>query len=485
MKTIHEIVLEEGYEPAQIVPALRGYSAVNFVSDSNAISYAPNGVPESVWQRISERYNPFLQRPFRRLEVAPEPVYFKEKSDVYIGSKVTQRLVNNQFIMEQPETARRLYQYLNWTLRMSKSAQTGVTLQGRNGTKVLVFDVELHNFNGEGLYALCIPNDVVTHRTQMWQLADLLTAAELMHLLGIHQTDLPRGGVRAISSQFRAHRALKSDLRKIKAKIRHLDSRRKPMRYAHLKCIQTGNGGKKKNGKRPEDKTLTVSFSVFYDAVQKALGFDAVDLIPIVSITSKKEKNHSKKLEDFSVDYLLPVQVGSDWVGVVYRDYDCAMALLDGYDITNKAILCDPAFKVQALEWFHNGYNRLKVVPDMMVMEREDSLETQLSINSVDTVTVSSSTVHRSPSILSAYSTQSPGSRSCTSAVSVTPLSLSPASSVSNVEYHQMAVQMAVQPMTVYSDSERTAEWIKYCDEVIQQALTVKDYYGQFLNLKL
>merc|ERR1712154_120951 len=125
--------------------------------------------------------------------------------------------------------------------------------------------------------------------------------------------------------------------------------------------------------------------------------------IPIVSITSKKEKNHSKKLEDFSVDYLLPVQVGSDWVGVVYRDYDCAMALLDGYDITNKAILCNPSFDVRSLEFFRNRYNRFKVVPDEMVMEREDSLETQLSM---ETATVSSS-AYRSPSILSAYSSQS------------------------------------------------------------------------------
>jgi len=426
----------------------------------------------------------------------------KEKSDVYIGSKVTQRLVHNQFILEQPESARRLYQYLNWTLRMSKSADSGVTLRGRNGSKVLVFDVELHDFHNHSLFALCIPNDVVTNHTQIWQLADLLTAQQLMRLLGIQRSDLPRGGVRARSKQFRTHRALKGDLSKIKRKICQLDSKRKPMRYAHLKCIQTGNGGKLKQ-KIKEDQTLSVTFSVFYDAVTKALEEEQMDLIPIVSITSKKEKNHRKKLEDFSVDYMLPVQVGHDWVGVVFRDNDCAMALLDGYDITNKAILCNPAFDVRALEFFRNRYTRLKVIPDEtmmrrnptlnMMVEREHSLETQLSMQSMDSVTVSPSTTmtESSPSISSRSGYcgfhQSPGSKSCASSVSVTPFSLSPtpsiSASVSASSYNEMNQQQSVQMVT--AESQCTLEWIKYCDEVIQQAMTVKAYYGQFLSSNL
>jgi len=242
---------------------------------------------------------------------------------------------------------------------------------------------------------------------------------------------------------------------------------------------------------------------VFYDAVNKALEEEQTDLIPIVSITSKKEKNHCKKLEDFSVDYMLPVQVGHDWVGVVFRDNDCAMALLDGYDITNKAILCNPAFDARSLEWFRNRYTRLKVIPDETMMrrnhptlnvmvDREHSLETQLSMQSMDSVTVSPSTItemmdhHRSPSIssgISGYSAfhQSPGSKSCASSVSVTPFTLSPtpSASVSASSYNEMNQQM----MTV--ESQCTLEWIKYCDEVIQHAMTVKEYYGQFLPSNL
>merc|ERR1719195_2123716 len=235
------------------------------------------------------------------------------------------------------------------------------------------------------------------------------------------------------------------------------------MRYAHLKCIQTGNGnngnslnknhGKihKMKGKR-EDKTLRVSFSVFYEAVHQSLDDQSgMELIPIVSITSKKEKNHCKKLEDFSVDYMLPVQVGHDWVGVVFRDNDCAMALLDGYDITNKAILCNPRFNVNQLDFFQNSYTRLKVVSDDIMIEpviqREDSLETRLSIS---TETVPSPSLM---STLSGYSTPS-------SMTSISSFSLSPQSSVSPT-FRPVAVPQ-VQPVAVGSvqmnlESECTA----------------------------
>merc|ERR1719356_1649503 len=70
------------------------------------------------------------------------------------------------------------------------------------------------------------------------------------------------------------------------------------------------------------------------------------------------------KVEDFSVDYLLPVRIGTNWVGLVYRDNESAMVLMDGYDITNKAILCDPSFDARSLNWFRSNYDRLKIVPD-------------------------------------------------------------------------------------------------------------------------
>merc|ERR1711994_438462 len=97
--------------------------------------------------------------------------------------------------------------------------------------------------------------------------------------------------------------------------------------------------------------------------------------------------------------------------------------------------------------------------PTLNVMvEREHSLETQLSMQSMDSVTVSPSTTmtESSPSISSrsGYSNfhQSPGSKSCASSVSVTPFSLSPtpsiSASVSASSYNEMNQQQSVQIMT-------------------------------------
>ena len=65
-----------------------------------------------------------------------------------------------------------------------------------------------------------------------------------------------------------------------------------------------------------------------------------------------------------SVDYLLPVTVGKDTVGVVYRDMEPIVALMDIYDITNKAILCDPSMNPEDLPFRGGPYNRLKILPD-------------------------------------------------------------------------------------------------------------------------
>ena len=42
------------------------------------------------------------------------------------------------------------------------------------------------------------------------------------------------------------------------------------------------------------------------------------------------------------------------------------MALMDCYDITNKALLCDPSFDVDALNWFKSDYSKLRILPDGM-----------------------------------------------------------------------------------------------------------------------
>ena len=64
----------------------------------------------------------------------------------------------------------------------------------------------------------------------------------------------------------------------------------------------------------------------------------------------------------FSVDYLLPVRVGNEWVGVVYRDEECKMALMDHHDITNKAFLCDPSFNIESMKWFKNSCGKLNII---------------------------------------------------------------------------------------------------------------------------
>ena len=68
-----------------------------------------------------------------------------------------------------------------------------------------------------------------------------------------------------------------------------------------------------------------------------------------------------------SVDYLLPVQIGQSTVGVVYRKTECTLILMDGYDISNKAVLCDPSFNVMHFQWTQNTYNRLRVVTDKVI----------------------------------------------------------------------------------------------------------------------
>merc|ERR1719356_1362242 len=79
----------------------------------------------------------------------------------------------------------------------------------------------------------------------------------------------------------------------------------------------------------------------------------------------------NEKLLNFSVDYLLPVHVMGHWIGVVYRDKQCIMTLMDHHDITNKAIQCDPSFDIQSMDWFTNDINRLKIVPDVPRSIRE------------------------------------------------------------------------------------------------------------------
>lgn len=374
LQTVARIAWSVGENPNHIVPMFKSLSSAHFLCGPpiSLTDQQMRAIPQSVWQRVCTHYHAAAQGPYFRHCTDNKSVSFKQRSDVFISSKTTEQFVRSSFLMEQFDSARRLYQYLNWTLRISKVAQTVAMFQGRNGGRLLVINVELHDRSGNELYALCPPNDVTTHRAQNWQLAALLSAPELVALLGIHGQSLPRG-VRAVSSQYALYRELMADpnpearvqnMRYLKERICGIDARRKPVRYSHLKCIQTGNGNPRR--KDVEDDVMTIGLSRFYAKVRTALSDDQIPLIPIVSIVSRttKIKDRREKHEDFSVDYLLPVPVEDVWVGVVYRDEECSMALLDRYDISNKAILCDPTFNTRSLEWFQNGFNRLRVFQD-------------------------------------------------------------------------------------------------------------------------
>ena len=268
---------------------------------------------------------------------------------------------------------------------MNQMSQTMIAMEGKNGRKVLLFDVELHDLRGRGLYALCTP------KSDNWQLVDLLTTQQLTNLLGIDLQALPRG-VRAVSPQFEEYRmnikssrnTMKSNLKELKTQILSQDSRSKPVRYVQLKCVRT-KSKKHKNARADTERVLNVGLSSFYAKVRRALIDDHIDLIPIVSVVapssrSKKSKRHihrgsrngSNEPSPFTVDYLLPVRIGTNWVGVVYRDGVPVQGLTDCYDIINKAVLCDPSFNVESLRWFKNSYDRLRVVSDEILAERED-----------------------------------------------------------------------------------------------------------------
>jgi hypothetical protein len=236
-------------------------------------------------------------------------------------------------------------------------------LESESGCNVVLVHTELHDHRQRDLYALCVSNDVVSAKAQKWQLAALMTAPELFDLLGIDRMCLPYG-VRSKSQHFREYRQIAGShsmvdaLKDIKDRIKKIDSVSKDVRYQQLKCVQT-------NGHRTENvPVLEVRLSTFCKLVADTLEDDKVALYPLVSIVSKKHRK--KRTEDFSIDYLLPVQVGEEWVGVVYRDGVPTQALMDHYDITNKTILCNPSCDVTALNMFQNPrYQRLRIKPDL------------------------------------------------------------------------------------------------------------------------
>ena len=305
--TIHNIARNAGYDPVEIVSLFEPYSSTDFVFGAPTTFKDPQ-IPQRIWTAVCAQYNMSLQRPYSRCLQIEQPMAFKQKSDVFITNKITVKLLSNQLIWEQFPSIQRLYQYLNWTMRMNKMARTDMMMEGQDGRRVLLIDVELHDQRGQGLYALCTPNDMVTHKSQQWQLTHLLAANVLTNLLGIDYWALPRG-VRAVSSQFEDHRELMRDhpisgLKQLKYQISRIDLRRKPVRYGHMKSVQTGRRKPKGRDRADSAKTMKVTLTTFHSAVRDALRDETVGLVPIVSIISRAVGYQKEKLEDFRFDLI-------------------------------------------------------------------------------------------------------------------------------------------------------------------------------------
>ena len=98
-------------------------------------------------------------------------------------------------------------------------------------------------------------------------------------------------------------------MKALKTEIYKKDCRRKPIRYAHLKCVRTGNG-KKRRIKKDQENILKVGLTDIRAAVHRGLRDDAVELVPIVTILSTLDKQRGVKIEDFRYDLSVVAMTG-------------------------------------------------------------------------------------------------------------------------------------------------------------------------------
>ena len=100
----------------------------------------------------------------------------------------------------------------------------------------------------------------------------------------------------------------------------------------------------------------------------------------IISVHSDSECtfcHHVLSHDALRVEHLLPVQIGDEWVGVVFHNGKPAKALMDRYDIVNKALSCDPSFNIHSMDWFDNHHLKLHIV------RNEATKSTPLEFNTV------------------------------------------------------------------------------------------------------
>jgi len=469
LKSIAELY---GMAFSQILPRAEHLSSADFCLGS------PRNVdlPEVMVNELLSHYDLYHHGPFQ-MHSNPEP-----KDTVFIPNKLTEQLIDDMLIHEPFGTARRLYQYLNWTLRISAMAQTAVQMEGRGGCSVMLVDTELHDQRRRGLYALCIRNDIVSAKAQKWQLAAMLSGAALCELLGVDRECLPFG-VRSASKQFEALRRMlqrnstDKAMRKMKAWISRKDSRGKLIRYQQLKCVQT-NGRQRMSGPKDVERALTLKLSDFYAMVRGAFDDDKVELIPIASIVVKKCRK--KRKEDFSVDYLLPVQVGRHWVGVVFRGGAPIQALMDWHDVTNKAILCDPSFDTDRLDMFRSPrYNRLRIVADDRMLSAQSTPEPSPSPSASPSLSPSASAL---PMLINVASNSSMSS--CTPTPSVVSTSLPPLCSVPSVSSISSMVPPTLPiPCTPFG-AMSTGQLMQWMEQILLRGDHNLSYFRQHLAVK-
>ena len=268
--------------PNYILPLFSLFSSADFCCGPPR---KPRAVPTDIWRTVCneyalKRYTPFIPS---NLKIAAE------ECTVFIPKKLTAQWMEMNLFLEQFQTSQRLYQYLMCTVRMNQIAETVVLMNGRNGRRVLLIDIELHDRRRQKLYALCTPNDKTASNVQKWQIVGILTALKLGKLLCIKIESLPRG-VRAVSSTFTTVTGMAP--KEMKGEIK--SAMHKSVQFLQMKCIEIKTRNKKGRERKGKgtSRVLTVDLPTFYEAVQRSFADDAIDVVPIVSMVPAAGKRN-------------------------------------------------------------------------------------------------------------------------------------------------------------------------------------------------
>ena len=173
--SIAYLAKKHGYNADDVFASAHHFSSTDFCADahSNGVYRAAgrhpaNYIPEAIVSDLRARYSLKNHGPFKKMSMVQKRGTSRNQWSVYIPNEFTDQLVADDIILETFDQSQRLYQYLNWTIRISTMARTMALLQGQNKYTVMLCHTELHDRRGRDLYALCIQNDVVSHNAQEW-----------------------------------------------------------------------------------------------------------------------------------------------------------------------------------------------------------------------------------------------------------------------------------------------------------------------------